>query len=214
LCGLAEISPPWPGAEMKPAPVIPNARKNLRVAALAGSAALAMVGLAYASVPLYSMFCKVTGFGGTTQRADAAPETATGKFITIRFDANTAGSLGWNFHPVQSVMKVRIGEQNMAHYSATNTAGRVTTGSAIFNVSPAEAGAYFNKVQCFCFTEQTLKSGESADLPVDFFVDPAILDDPDSRSISEITLSYTFFPVDKPDAVSAVERTPPKQNTN
>ena len=198
---------------MKPALVIPNARKNLRVAAIAGTVVLGMVGLTYASVPLYSMFCKATGFGGTTQRADAAPETATDKFITIRFDANTAGSLGWNFHPVQSVMKVKIGEQNMAHYSATNTSGKVLTGSAIFNVSPSEAGAYFNKIQCFCFTEQTLKPGETADLPVDFFVDPAILDDPDSKSISEITLSYTFFPVDKPDAVSAVEH-PPMQNTN
>ncbi len=198
---------------MRAAPVIPNARKNLRVAAAAASVAVVMVGLAYASVPLYSMFCEVTGFGGTTQRADVAPETATDKFITIRFDANTAGSLGWNFHPVQSVMKVKIGEQNMAHYSATNTTDKVLTGSAIFNVTPSEAGAYFNKIQCFCFTEQTLKPGESADLPVDFFVDPAILDDPDSKSISEITLSYTFFPVDKPDAVSAVEH-PPKQNTN
>ncbi|HEX7108430.1 MAG TPA: cytochrome c oxidase assembly protein [Aestuariivirga sp.] len=198
---------------MRPAPVIPNARKNLRVAAAAASVVVAMVGLAYASVPLYSIFCEVTGFGGTTRRADVAPETATDKFITIRFDANTAGSLGWNFHPVQSVMKVKIGEQNMAHYSATNTTGKVLTGSAIFNVTPSEAGAYFNKIQCFCFTEQTLKPGESADLPVDFFVDPAILDDPDSKSISEITLSYTFFPVDKPDAVSAVEQ-PPKQITN
>lgn len=198
---------------MRAAPVIPNARKNLRVAAAAASVAVAMVGLAYASVPLYSMFCEVTGFGGTTQRADVAPETATDKFITIRFDANTAGSLGWNFHPVQTVMKVRIGEQNMAHYSATNNTGKVVTGSAMFNVTPIEAGAYFNKIQCFCFTEQTLKPGESADLPVDFFVDPAILDDPDSKSISEITLSYTFFPVDKPDAVSAVVH-PPKQNTN
>ena len=198
---------------MRAAPVIPNGRKNLRVAAAAASVAVAMVGLAYASVPLYSMFCEVTGFGGTTQRADVAPETATDKFITIRFDANTAGSLGWNFHPVQTVMKVRIGEQNMAHYSATNNTGKVVTGSAMFNVTPIEAGAYFNKIQCFCFTEQTLKPGESADLPVDFFVDPAILDDPDSKSISEITLSYTFFPVDKPDAVSVVEQ-PPKQNTH
>jgi cytochrome c oxidase assembly protein subunit 11 len=198
---------------MKPAPVIPNARKNLRVAAAAASVAVAMVGLAYASVPLYSMFCRVTGFGGTTQRADVAPNSATEKFITIRFDANIAGSLGWNFNPVQSVMKVKIGEQTMAHYSATNTTDNVLTGSAIFNVTPSEAGAYFNKIQCFCFTEQTLKPGESADLPVDFFVDPAILDDPDSKSISEITLSYTFFPIDKPDAVSAVEQ-PPKQNTH
>jgi cytochrome c oxidase assembly protein subunit 11 len=199
---------------VKRSPAIPNTRKNRRVAAIAGTVVVAMVGLAYASVPLYGMFCKATGFGGTTQRAAAAPETATGKFITIRFDANTAGSLGWNFHPVQSVMKVRIGEQNMAHYSATNLADKVLTGSAIFNVSPAEAGAYFNKIQCFCFTQQTLKAGETVDLPVDFFVDPAILDDPDSKSISEITLSYTFFPVDKPDAVSAVTPQPPKQDTN
>jgi cytochrome c oxidase assembly protein subunit 11 len=198
---------------MNRAPVTPNARKNFRVAAIAGSVAIGMVGLAYASVPLYSLFCKATGFGGTTQRADAAPETVTDRFITIRFDANIAGSLGWNFHPAQTVMKVKIGEQNMAHYSATNISDRVLTGSAIFNVTPSEAGAYFNKIQCFCFTEQTLKPGESADLPVDFFVDPAILDDLDSKSISEITLSYTFFPVDKPDAVSAVEQLP-VQNTN
>ena len=110
-------------------------------------------------------------------------------------------------------MKVKIGEQNMAHYSATNTTARLSTGSAIFYVTPVEAGIYFNKIQCFCFTEQTLKPDESADFPVEFFVDPAMLDDPDSKSISEITLSYTFFPVNKPDAVSAVEH-PPMQNTN
>ena len=199
---------------MKAAPVIPNGKKNLRVAAIAGSVFAGMIGLTYASVPLYSMFCKATGFGGTTQRADAAPETTTGKFITIRFDANTAESLGWNFHPVQALMKVKIGEPNLARYSATNVTGKKLTGSAVFNVTPAEAGAYFNKIQCFCFTEQTLKPGESADFPVEFFVDPAMLDDPDSKSISEITLSYTFFPVDKPDAVSAAEQKPPGKITN
>jgi cytochrome c oxidase assembly protein subunit 11 len=164
---------------VKRSPIAPDARKNRRVAAIAGCVAVGMVGLAYASVPLYNMFCAATGFGGTPQRAAAAPESATGKFITIRFDANTAGSLGWNFRPVQSVMKVKIGEQKLAHYSATNNSGKTLTGTAVFNVTPAEAGAYFNKIQCFCFTEQTLKPGESADLPVDFFVDPAILDDPD-----------------------------------
>jgi cytochrome c oxidase assembly protein subunit 11 len=199
---------------VKPAPVIPNGQKNLRVAATAASVFVGMIGLTYASVPLYSMFCKATGFGGTTQRADVAPETATDKFVTIRFDANTAGSLGWNFHPVQSLMKVKIGEPNQAHYSATNMTRKKLTGSAVFNVTPAEAGAYFNKIQCFCFTEQTLKPGESADFPVEFFVDPAMLDDPDSKSISEITLSYTFFPVDKPDAVSAAEQQPPNRITN
>ena len=198
---------------MKPSSVIPNARKNRRVATIFGVVFVAMLGLAYASVPLYSMFCKATGFGGTTQRAEVAPKTATDKFITVRFDANTAGSLGWNFHPVQSVMKVKVGEQNMAHYSATNTTGQVTTGSAVYNVSPPEAGAFFDKIQCFCFTKQTLKAGESVDLPVVFFVDPAILDDPDAKAISEITLSYTFFPADKPKAVSAVEQSL-KQDAN
>ena len=111
---------------MVPSQLIANARKNRRVALIAGTVFVAMIGLTYASVPLYSMFCKATGFGGTTQRADVAPDTATDKFITIRFDANTAGSLGWNFHPVQSVMKVKIGEQNMAHYSATPTKETVT----------------------------------------------------------------------------------------
>ena len=172
-----------------------------------------MVGLTYASVPLYRMFCQATGFGGTTQRADTAPVAASDKYITVRFDANTASSLGWNFHAVQTVMKVKIGEQNMAHYSATNLTNQETTGSAIFNVSPAEAGAYFDKIQCFCFTKQTLKAGESEDLPVVFFVDPAILDDPDAKGVSEITLSYSFFPSDKPEAVSTVEE-PAKLTTN
>lgn len=163
---------------------------------MAGSVFFAMVGLAYASVPLYQLFCQKTGFNGTTQRATAAPDAATEKFISIRFDANTAASLGWNFTARQRVMKVKIGEQYMAYYSATNLTDKEVTGTAVFNVTPAEAGAYFNKIQCFCFTKQTLKPHESADLPVDFFVDPAILDDLDSKSISEITLSYTFFPAD------------------
>lgn len=193
--------------------VVPNPKKNKRVAALVLSVFVGMVGLAYASVPLYRAFCQKTGFGGTTQRADAAPAIATDKFITVRFDANTAGSLGWDFHAEQTVMKVKIGEQNMAHYSAKNNTDKTVIGTAIFNVTPAEAGAYFDKIQCFCFTEQTLKAGESADLPVVFFVDPAILDDPDSKAVSEITLSYTFFPSDKPNTVSKVDE-PLKLSTN
>ena len=194
-------------------PVVPNSRKNKLVAAAMLAVFAGMVGLTYASVPLYRMFCQATGFGGTTQRADTAPVAASDKYITVRFDANTASSLGWNFHAVQTVMKVKIGEQNMAHYSATNLTNQETTGSAIFNVSPAEAGAYFDKIQCFCFTKQTLKAGESEDLPVVFFVDPAILDDPDAKGVSEITLSYSFFPSDKPEAVSAVEE-PAKLTAN
>jgi cytochrome c oxidase assembly protein subunit 11 len=198
---------------MARAPITLNAAKNMRVASMAAGLAAAMVGLAYASVPLYQAFCQATGFGGTTQRAQQAPAATADKYITVRFDANTADSLGWNFNPVQATMKVKIGEQYLAHYSATNLRNKEITGTAIFNVTPAEAGAYFNKIQCFCFTAQTLKSGETADLPVDFFVDPAILDDADSKAISEITLSYTFFEADKPTAVSAVEQ-PAKLTAN
>lgn len=181
----------------------PQHRNNLRVAAIAAGISFSMLGLAYASVPLYRLFCQVTGFGGTTQRADAAPEQASEQTITVRFDANTAASLGWGFHAVQPSLKVRIGEQNMAHYKATNTSGKVSTGSAVFNVTPVSAGAYFNKIQCFCFTEQTLQPGESVDMPVVFFVDPGILSDPDTRAINEITLSYTFYPAGTQKSVSA-----------
>ena len=186
--------------------VTPDPRKNRRVAIASGLVATAMVGLAYASVPLYKLFCQSTGFGGTVQRAEQAPAQSTEKTIKIRFDANTAGSLGWNFHPVQLEMTVKLGEQNMAHYSAENTSGRVLTGSAVFNVTPESAGAFFDKIQCFCFTEQTLQPGESVDLPVVFFVDPAVLDDADAKSIDTITLSYTFYPVDKPKSVSQAIR--------
>lgn len=161
-----------------------------------------MVGLSYASVPLYALFCKATGYGGTTQRAAEAPAQSTDRFINVRFDANTASTLGWTFKADQTVMKVKIGEQNLAHYSAVNNSQKTLTGSAVFNVSPGEAGLFFNKIQCFCFTEQTLKPGERVDFPVTFFVDPAILDDPDAKGIMEITLSYTFYPVNKPVAAN------------
>jgi cytochrome c oxidase assembly protein subunit 11 len=180
----------------------PDRARNFRVAALAGATAAAMLGLAYASVPLYRLFCQATGFGGTTQIAAAAPEQTSQRMIAIRFDANTAGSLGWNFHAAQLEMKVKLGEQAMAHYRATNITGRQLTGSAVFNVTPVSAGVYFNKIQCFCFSEQTLKPGESVDMPVVFFVDPAIAEDPDAGSIDTITLSYTFYPADKSKSVS------------
>ena len=186
--------------------VAPGHGKNRRVAAAALAVSAAMLGLAYASVPLYRMFCQATGLGGTTQRAEQAPAPLNGGAaadMTVRFDANVSASLKWNFHPVQPLLTVKIGEQAMAHYRATNSTGRTLTGSAIFNVTPESAGAYFNKIECFCFTEQTLKPGETVDLPVVFFVDPDILNDPDTRSISEITLSYTFYPVDKPRTLSA-----------
>jgi cytochrome c oxidase assembly protein subunit 11 len=172
------------------------ARRNGRTAALAGLLVLAMVGLAYASVPLYRLFCQVTGFDGTTQRAAAAPGPVAGKEVAVRFDANTAPALPWRFAPEKPREIVTIGEREMAFFTAKNLTARTITGSATFNVSPTQAGKYFSKIQCFCFTQQTLKPGEEARMPVVFFVDPKILDDPDAREISEITLSYTFYPVD------------------
>jgi cytochrome c oxidase assembly protein subunit 11 len=180
----------------------PNPAKNLRVAIIAGGVAAGMVGMSYAAVPLYRLFCQVTGFGGTTQRAEAAPERATDSPVSVRFDANTSADLAWSFHAVQTSMTVKVGEQNMAYYKATNISDRPVTGTAVFNVTPVQAGAYFNKIQCFCFTEQTLEPGQSIEMPVSFFVDPDMLEDPDAAGIKEITLSYTFYPVDKPKAVS------------
>lgn len=179
-------------------PVRIDPAKNRRVAFLAAGVVAGMVGLSYASVPLYALFCQVTGFGGTTQRADAAPQSATTTEITIRFDANVSDELGWRFHPVQNTVKIKVGEQALAFYEAVNLSQKTVTGSAVFNVSPPEAGVFFNKIECFCFTEQTLKPGETAQFPVTYFVDPAMLEDPDTKSLREITLSYTFYPVEKP----------------
>jgi cytochrome c oxidase assembly protein subunit 11 len=170
---------------------------------LAALMAVAMIGLAYASVPLYRMFCQVTGFGGTTGRAEAAalPDAKTlkalgGRTIKVRFDSNTAPGMGWTFAPQVTETSIRIGEKRMAFYNATNLAATPTTGRAIFNVSPDTAGKYFRKIECFCFTEQTLAGGETVAMPVTYFIDPAILDDPNANRIDEITLSYTFYPVD------------------
>ena len=179
--------------------VVPNVRKNRRVGIAAFACFLSMVGLAYASVPLYKVFCAKTGFGGTTQRAEKAPDQASAQYIQVRFDANTSTELGWKFQPKQTVMRVRIGEQNMAYYEATNVSGVEKTGSATYNVSPPSMGAYFDKIQCFCFTKQTLKPGESAEFPVTFFVDPAMLKDADAAGTGEVTLSYTFYPAGVPD---------------
>lgn len=168
--------------------------KNNRVALGASVLVIAMLGLSYAAVPFYKAFCKATGFGGTTQRADVAPAKATDQLISIRFDANTSGALAWDFHPRQTEMKIKIGEQAIAYFDAKNIDFTTLTGSAVYNVSPPAAGAYFNKIQCFCFTKQTLKAGETKEFPVSYFVDPAILDDADAKGIHEITLSYTFYP--------------------
>lgn len=171
---------------------------NRKVALAAGGMALAALGLGFASVPLYRIFCEYTGFDGTTQRAsaDAAPTRATGKLLNVRFDANTSPMLPWTFLPEKPVARVAVGARNLAFYTAENKSDQTVVGSATFNVTPAQAGQYFTKIQCFCFTEQTLKPGERVRMPVIYYVDPKLLDDPDARDISEITLSYTFYPVD------------------
>lgn len=179
------------------------ATRNRRSAAYAGVLALLMVALGFAAVPLYRLFCQVTGFAGTTMRATEAdlPKMVAGE-IAIRFDANVAQGLAWKFGPEQSVQKIAIGARDMAFYYAENRTNRPLTGRATFNVTPEQAGKYFNKIQCFCFTEQTLKPGERVRMPVTFFVDPEILKDPDTKDIQQITLSYTFYPVDSTGGAS------------
>ena len=178
-------------------------RRNGRTAGLAALLVLAMTGLAFASVPLYRLFCQVTGFDGTTMRATSdAPGAVAGKEIAVRFDANIAPALPWRFKPEEQVQKIALGERDMAFYTAKNLSARAVTGTATFNVTPVWAGKYFNKIQCFCFTEQTLKPGESIDMPVLFYVDPKLRDDQDTRALDEITLSYTFYPVETPRSAS------------
>lgn len=174
-------------------------RSNLRVAGMAFAIVAGMIGLAYASVPLYQLFCQVTGYGGTTQRAEAAPVLPAGgdvRQMDILFDANTISTLGWKFEPLNRKMTVNVGEEALGIYVARNLMGRPVTGTATFNVTPLKAGQYFNKVECFCFQEQTLQPGQEVNMPVSFFVDPAINDDPNLREVTHITLSYTFAPAD------------------
>ena len=172
-------------------------KSNLRVGMFALGIAVAMLGLGYASVPLYRMFCQVTGLGGTTQRVDEAQaasiEVAAGKTITVRFDANTDPGLPWEFRPERPKQKVTIGQRDMATFVARSDSDKPITGTATFNVTPTQAGVYFNKIQCFCFTEQTLKPGQEMRMPVLFYIDPEYLNDPDTKDVGAVTLSYTFY---------------------
>lgn len=185
-------------------------RKNAQTGALALLGAIAMLGLGYAAVPLYDLFCRVTGFAGTTQvasEAEANRAAAAGVYrdISIRFDASTARDLPWMFRPTQSTDTIRIGQRDIATYVARNNSNEPVTGVATFNVEPAQAGIYFNKIQCFCFTEQTLQPGQEVNMPVLYFVDPAILDDEIIGDIEQITLSYTFHRAKEPVS-SALDR--------
>lgn len=169
-------------------------RKNARTAMTMALIVAAMVGLAFASVPLYKMFCDLTGFAGTPLRAEEAPGAVAGE-IGVRFDANVQPGLPWRFEPAGTV-RIAPGAKTQVFYRATNLTARPLTGQAIFNVSPDIAGKYFRKIACFCFTEQTLAPGQSVEMPILFFIDPAILKDKDTKALDEITLSYTFYPVE------------------
>jgi cytochrome c oxidase assembly protein subunit 11 len=175
----------------------------------------AMIGLTAASVPLYRLFCQVTGYGGTTQRASAAPEKQVAdRLITVRFDASEAPDLGWEFRPLQASVTVHPGEEKVVAYRAVNLTKAPVTGTATYNVTPAKAGPYFDKLQCFCFTKQHLEPGQSADLSVSFFVDPDIASNPDTRDVDTITLSYTMFraKTEEPVRSSALPGAPARLN--
>jgi cytochrome c oxidase assembly protein subunit 11 len=173
-------------------------RRDLAVAAACGVFVAAMVGAAYAAVPLYTWFCRVTGFAGTTQVATGAPGAVLNRTVTVRFDANVIAGLPWRFEPERTSIQVKIGEVFTVMYRATNESARETVGQAVYNVTPLTVGAYFQKINCFCFTEQRLKPGESRDMPVVFYVDPALARDADQDGLDTITLSYTFYPVRQP----------------
>ena len=173
-----------------------------------------MVGLSFASVPLYRLFCQATGLGGTTQRAAAAPNEVADAIITVRFDAETAPDLGWEFRPLTRELRVHPGEQQEVFYRAVNRSAEPVTGTATYNVTPAKSGIYFDKLQCFCFTQQRLLPGESRDMGVTFFVDPDVLRDKDTTDVRTITLSYTMFRAPEPSAPSASASPAPIRQAN
>lgn len=186
---------------------------NQRTAAVAVAVVVGMGSLAWASVPLYNLFCAVTGFGGTTGVASAGSDKVLDRTITIRFDANTAPDMPWEFKPEKREVTVKIGETGIAYYEAYNPTDRPVAGQATYNVAPYNAGGYFTKIQCFCFTEQVLQPKERVRMPVTFFVDPSIVDDREAKYVKHITLSYTFYQIDLPQEQAQLE-TPAQAGTH
>jgi cytochrome c oxidase assembly protein subunit 11 len=185
----------------------PATRRDLLVAFFCGGLVAAMVGLSFAAVPFYSWFCRTTGYGGTTQVAKSAPTQVSDRTVTVRFDSNVSAGLPWRFEPERRTIEVRLGEVVTVYYTVINEAARVTVGQAGYNVSPPTIGIYFEKINCFCFTEQTMKPGEKRDLAVVFYVDPKLAEDSEEDGVNLITLSYTFYPLRVPDQ-AAVENAP------
>jgi cytochrome c oxidase assembly protein subunit 11 len=192
-----------------PKPPAPLLRRDLLIAFCCGGVVAIMIGMSFAAVPLYSWFCRTTGYGGTTQVAKAAPQQTSDRTITVRFDANVAAGLPWRFEPEQRTIDVKLGQVATVYYSVTNEVARVTAGQAGYNVNPSTVGIYFEKINCFCFTEQTMKPGERRDMAVVFYVDPKLAEDSEQDRVDVITLSYTFYPVRVPDQ-AAVSTLPGK----
>lgn len=176
------------------------AQKNTRVAKIVVGVVVGMIGLAYASVPLYDLFCKVTGYGGTTQRAELFDANAIDRDMKVRFTASVHRDMPWDFKPEQVIQTVKVGAQGLAYYQVHNPTNKTIVGTATYNVTPHKAGPYFAKVECFCFTEQVLKPGESMSMPVVYFIDPLIEEDRNLNEVTEVTLSYTFFVMDDESA--------------
>ena len=186
----------------------PRATRDAFVAFACGGFVAVMVGVSFAAVPLYSWFCRTTGFGGTTQVAKTAPDQVSGRVITVRFDSNVAPGLPWSFEPERRTIDVRLGEVVTVYYAVRNESARVTTGQAGYNVTPPTVGVYFEKINCFCFTEQTLKPGEKRDMAVVFYVDPKLAADSEQDGTKMITLSYTFYPAKTPEQPVAAGAVP------
>ncbi|MGK2741489.1 cytochrome c oxidase assembly protein [Tepidicaulis sp. LMO-SS28] len=169
-------------------------KSGLKIALACAVIVAGMVGLSFAAVPLYQLFCQVTGYGGTTNRAAGDAGAVIEREMTVRFDGNVSSKMPWDFRPASDPVTLKVGETGLAFYEARNTSDKAIVGTATFNVTPQQAGYYFTKIDCFCFTEQRLEPGQRVDMPVTFFIDPAIEDDPQLDSVKTITLSYTFFP--------------------
>jgi cytochrome c oxidase assembly protein subunit 11 len=178
--------------------------RNRSFALICGGLVVVMIGAAYAAVPLYTLFCRVTGFGGTTQQATVAPSVVLDRTMGVRFDSTVSKGLPWHFKPVQREIVVKVGESTLAFYQAKNESDKTWVGTASFNVTPDRAGQYFTKIECFCFTEQVLEPGQVVDMPVTFYIDPEIVKDRSFDSVQTITLSYTFFPLEDQDQLAAL----------
>ncbi|MCK0120130.1 cytochrome c oxidase assembly protein [Loktanella sp. F6476L] len=192
--------------------MFPKLKGPQRTAAQAGGVVILMGSLAWASVPFYDWFCRVTGFGGATNVVEANQNEVLDQTITVRFDASLEKDMPWEFKPAQREMEIRIGETGLAFYEAHNPFDVPIAGQAAYNVTPYEAGGFFDKIECFCFTEQVLQPGETVMMPVSFFVDPAIVDDREGKYVHTITLSYTFYQIDLPETFEQAALTTPAQD--